>query len=263
MRSVRRLLPPTRPCFCKPPSKCSRRKPSRTDTNDGAGIGTTVVADYDPQAASGTSCPRLLSEEAAAVACPGSAIRAVNAVHVKGAVLLPKQAGEYRPRSRQGERPSHLGFRIAIVLVTAALASVPAFAASASQPLNPGDPDDAAILRAAGDDVGHGHVRNSCGAEVRPLISHPAPGVAVVIEVDPTGACSGSNPPSSLTVLVQSAGAWRLSMGTTGAGYRVAKDGSGMPTIVVQYPPSQVDCPVLSWTGGRYSMTRSCRAPGS
>ncbi len=152
---------------------------------------------------------------------------------------------------------------LSVLGCAAALSWAPAGSAAVPRAADPADPSDAAILRAAGDVVDAGHVRNGCGVEVRPVVSHPVPGVAVLIEVDPTGACSGSNRPSSLSVLVRGPGGWRLSTSTTGSGYRVGQVGSAMPTIVVEYPPSQVDCPVLTWGDGRYSMTRPCRPLGS
>lgn len=156
----------------------------------------------------------------------------------------------------------------AVLLAVIGLATVlsPAWgrSAAASHQAEPGNAGEAAILRAIGDEVVPGHVRNSCGAEVRPLISYPAQAVAVVVEADPTGACSGSNPPSSLAVVLRTPSGWRLSTSTTGTSYEVGRDGgSGMPSIIVEYPPSQVGCPVLTWTGRNYEMTRPCSASGS
>ena len=115
-----------------------------------------------------------------------------------------------------------------------------------------------AIARAAGDTLVGSTFRNSCGDPVKPLISIPTPGVAVVIETDPTGQCSGSNPPGSLSVLLASGNVWKLSTSTTGSGFRTGVTRDGHPDIIVQYPPFQRDCPVLGWNGSRYVMTKTC-----
>lgn len=104
-------------------------------------------------------------------------------------------------------------------------------------------------------------IRNVCDTVVRPTISYPASNVAVKVEEDTSGTCSGSNPPSTLTVLVRTEAAWRLSMATTGSSYRLGPVQAGFPGIIVQYPPSQRDCPTLAWDGQNYRFVRPC--PGS
>ena len=86
---------------------------------------------------------------------------------------------------------------------------------------DPSDPVDAAILHAVGDTVAGRLIRNSCGGGVRPMIVLPAPATAVIMEMDSSGLCSGSNPPGSLTVLVQAGSTWRVSTSTTGTDFRL------------------------------------------
>ena len=125
---------------------------------------------------------------------------------------------------------------------------------------DPSDPVDAAILRAVGDTVAGRLIRNSCGGGVRATIVMPAPATAVIMETDLSGLCSGSNPPGSLTVLVQAGSTWRVSTSTTGTDFRLGPVRKGRPDIIVQYAPTQRDCPVLSWNGVRYEMTKTCGA---
>ncbi len=139
------------------------------------------------------------------------------------------------------------------------LASHPACALPAHE-ADAGSAADDAIVRAFGDDVGPHVIRNECGDVVRPFISFAAPSVAVVVQADPTGACSGGSPPSTLGVLVRQALAWRLSTSTPGTTFSERPGRGGMPVIVVRYPPSQIDCPVLSWDGARYAISRPCAA---
>ncbi len=163
-------------------------------------------------------------------------------------------------------RLAYAKFRQACIhLAGATLASLlawhPALAMTAHT-ADPSDRTDAAILRAFGDDVGQGSIKDSCGTIVRPVISFPASSVSVVVEADPTGACSGASPPSTLGVLVRANGVWHLSTSTPGTSYREQRRTAGMPDIVVQYPPAQANCPVLSWNGSRYAVSRPC-SPGS
>lgn len=120
------------------------------------------------------------------------------------------------------------------------------------------NPTDLAILRATGDGVSGKTIRNVCGTVVHPTISYLAPEVAVLVEEDTTGSCSGSNPPSTLTVLLKAGSAWRVSTATNGSGFRLGPVHAGLPEIVVQYPPFQQDCPVLDWNGRDYRFVRSC-----
>ena len=114
---------------------------------------------------------------------------------------------------------------------------------------DPSNPVDAAILHAVGDTVAGRLIRNSCGGGVRPMIVLPAPATAVIMEMDTSGLCSGSDPPGSLTVLVQAGSTWRVSTSTTGTDFRLGPVRNGRPDIIVQYAPTQRDCPVLSWNG--------------
>lgn len=123
---------------------------------------------------------------------------------------------------------------------------------------NPADPGDLAILMAHGSTVAGRVIRNSCDGVVRPRIALASPAVAVVTEVDPTGTCSGSNPPGSLDVLVWSGASWRPSTSTTGSAFTLGAANGGHPDILVQYPPTQRDCPLLRWTGRDYRMARAC-----
>lgn len=136
-----------------------------------------------------------------------------------------------------------------------------AYLAQASPPnhmANPANPADLAVLRASGDQTARGVIRNSCDTAVHPTIAFPAPNVAVEIEEDTAGTCSGSNPPSTLTVLVKTGPTWRVSTATSGANFRLGPVHAGFPEIVVEYPPSQQDCPVLGWRGHTYEMIQPC-----
>lgn len=123
---------------------------------------------------------------------------------------------------------------------------------------NPTSPADLAVLRASGDQVDRGMIRNTCDTVVHPVIAYPTPNVAVKIEEDTSGTCSGSNPPSTLTVLVKTGPVWRLSTATTGSSFRLGPMHAGLPEIVIEYPPSQTDCPVLGWNGKGYDMIHPC-----
>lgn len=143
---------------------------------------------------------------------------------------------------------------VALLLSTTAIAQT----ASAMHDANPLDPGDLAILRAHGSTVAGRIIRNSCSGVVRPRIALVATDVAVVTEIDPTGACSGSNPPGSLDVLVRAGTGWRTSTATIGAAFTLGAATGGHPDIVVQYPPFQRSCPVLHWDGRGYRMARAC-----
>ncbi len=143
---------------------------------------------------------------------------------------------------------------VVLLLSTTAIAQT----ASAMHDANPLDPGDLAILRAHGSTVAGRTIRNSCGGVVRPRIALVATDVAVVTEIDPTGACSGSNPPGSLDVLVRAGTGWRTSTATIGAAFTLGAGNGGHPDIVVQYPPFQRSCPVLHWDGRGYRMARAC-----
>ena len=149
---------------------------------------------------------------------------------------------------------------VAAVVAMALLLSTACFAqaAAAMHEANPADPGDLAILRAHGSTVAGRVVRNSCGGVVRPRIALVSPAVAVVTEVDPTGSCSGSNPPGSLDVLVRSGTGWRPSTSTTGSAFTLGAANGGHPDIVVQYAPFQRNCPLLRWDGRDYRMARAC-----
>ena len=151
------------------------------------------------------------------------------------------QVGAGRPSSRPDGSPT-----------TAVQASSVLHAA------NPSDPADLAILAAHGNTVANRRILNSCNDEVRPRIALPRPDVAVVVEEDATGRCTGSTLPSSLAVLVRGSAGWKVSTSTTGSGFTLGPLNAGYPDIVVQYPPSQRNCPVLRWDGRAYGMARSC-----
>jgi len=123
---------------------------------------------------------------------------------------------------------------------------------------NPADPLDLAVLRANGDQIDRGTIRNSCSTVVHPVISYPASGVAVEVEEDTAGTCSGSNPPSTLTVLTKTGPIWRVGTSTTGNSFRLGPVHAGYPEILVQYPPFQKDCPALGWKGQTYAMIQPC-----
>lgn len=117
---------------------------------------------------------------------------------------------------------------------------------------------DLEILRANGDQISGSTIRNSCGGIVRSKIGLPATGFAIVVEEDPTGACSGSTPPSSLAVLKQGPSGWSSSTSTIGLSYRLGSMRNCKPDIIVSYPPFQRDCPVLQWNGRDYVMAHPC-----
>lgn len=143
---------------------------------------------------------------------------------------------------------------LALLLPVACLAQV----SPSSHVANPANPTDLAVLRASDDQIDRATIRNSCNTVVHPTIAYPAPNVAVKIEEDTDGSCSGSSPPSTLTVLVKTGPAWRVSTATSGTGFRLGPMHAGLPEIVIQYPPTQHDCPKLSWNGRSYEMTQSC-----
>jgi hypothetical protein len=123
---------------------------------------------------------------------------------------------------------------------------------------DPGRPADVALLQASGDTASGRVIRNTCGGIVHPTISLPARDMAVVIESDPTGQCVGSNPPSSLTILLRHGQAWRTEAGFPASGYRLEAVHGGRPDIIAQYPPFNRNCPVLSWDGAHYRFSRGC-----
>ena len=123
---------------------------------------------------------------------------------------------------------------------------------------NPALPADVALLQASGDTVSGGVIRNTCDGIVNPTISLPARDLAVVIQSDPTGQCVGSNPPSSLTILLRHGQAWRPEAGFPASAYRLGPVRGGRPNIIAQYSPFNRDCPVLSWDGAHYRFSRGC-----
>ena len=133
-----------------------------------------------------------------------------------------------------------------------------AVAAPTEHTADPGLPADVDLLKASGDTVSGGVIRNTCGGIVHPAISLPARDMAVVIESDPTGQCVGSNPPSSLTILLRHGQAWRPEAGFPASGYRLGAVHGGRPDIIAQYPPSDRDCPVVTWDGAHYRFSRGC-----
>ncbi len=148
----------------------------------------------------------------------------------------------------------------AAVVATALLLSTASFAqaAPAMHEADPADYGDLAILRAHGSTVAGRVIRNICDGVVRPRIALVTSAVAVVTEMDPTGSCSGSNPPGSLDVLVRSGAAWRPSTSTIGSAFTLGAANGGHPDIVVQYAPFQRNCPLLRWNGRDYRMARAC-----
>ncbi|MGI4941228.1 MAG: hypothetical protein ACRYHQ_11840 [Janthinobacterium lividum] len=149
---------------------------------------------------------------------------------------------------------------VAAVVATALLLSTASLAqtAPAMHDADPADPGDLAILRAHGNTVAGRVIRNSCDGVVRPRIALVTPNVAVVTEMDPTGSCSGSNPPGSLGVLVRSGVGWRPSTSTIGSAFTLGAANGGHPDIMVQYAPFQRNCPLLRWDGRDYRMARAC-----
>jgi|GEM_PF-4717191 len=126
-------------------------------------------------------------------------------------------------------------------------------------PANLASSDDFEILKAVGDVVNHGIIKNSCDEIVKPQIAYFAPGFAIEIEAS-SGACAGSNLPSDITVLSRNTvKGWNLEISTIGAGFRLAGDDEKHPTIFVQYPSYQKDCPVLMWDGSNYVMSKGCK----
>ena len=158
------------------------------------------------------------------------------------------------PRSTPG-RPAFQAFFLASLLwsVTCVAQTSPA-----THIANPSNSTDLAVLHASGDQVDSGRIRNTCDTVVHPVIAYPAPNVAVEVETDTAGTCSGSNPPSSLTILLKAGPTWRVSTSTTGSNFRLGPMRAGFPEIVVEYPPSQQDCPVLGWNGKTYEMIHPC-----
>ena len=159
---------------------------------------------------------------------------------------------EALPASRRSSFP--MSFTMAFLLPVACLAQ----ASPSSHVANPANPADLAVLRASSDQIDRGTIRNSCNTVVHPTIAYPVPSVAVEIEEDTDGSCSGSSPPSSLTVLLKTGPAWRVSTATSGTSFRLGPMHAGFPEIVIQYPPSQRDCPKLDWNGRSYEMTQPC-----
>lgn len=164
---------------------------------------------------------------------------------------MPPPSDDARPPGR----PILLRLMAATLLFPTLCAAQVAPAAHDANALEAGD---LAILRAHGNTVSGPVIRNSCDAVVRPRIAVVTPAMVVVTEIDPTGACSGSNPPGSLSVLVRRGDAWRLTTSTIGSGFVLGAANGGHPDIVVQYPPFQHDCPVLRWDGRDYRVARAC-----
>lgn len=164
---------------------------------------------------------------------------------------MPSPPADARPLCR----PILLSLMAAALLLPVLCA---AQAAPAAHDANATEAGDLAILRAHGNTISGLVIRNSCDAVVRPRIAVVTSAVAVVTEIDPTGACSGSNPPGSLSVLVRHGSAWRLTTSTIGSGFVLGAANGGHPDIVVQYPPFQRDCPVLRWNGRDYRFARAC-----
>jgi hypothetical protein len=142
------------------------------------------------------------------------------------------------------------GFALTLLNHRAALAAL--------HPADPSVPGDLAILMAAGNTVDGQTVRNTCDGIVHPTISHPAADMAIVIESDPTGACVGSSPPSSLTILLMGAKGWRPEAGFPAATYRLGPVHAGRPDVIAAYPPFNHDCPVMTWDGRHYQIARAC-----
>jgi hypothetical protein len=131
-------------------------------------------------------------------------------------------------------------------------------ALAAPHPADPTAPADLAILTATGDTVDGRTIRNTCNGIVHPTISRPATDMAIVIESDPTGACVGSSPPSSLTILLMSAKGWRPEAGFPASTYRLGPIHAGRPDVIAAYAPFHHDCPVMTWDGRHYQISRTC-----
>lgn len=142
-------------------------------------------------------------------------------------------------------------------VVPSAVAAASGTRHAASHPADPMDADDLALLRANGDKVTGNTIVNDCGTPVRPLVSHPAADVGVVVEADPTGLCSGSTLPSSIAVMLRAGSGWRISASAPGTDYRLGPMHGGHPDILVAVPGSR-GCPILGYTGRTYTMTKSC-----
>lgn len=123
---------------------------------------------------------------------------------------------------------------------------------------DPSEPSDRAILKANNDTVSGTTIRNSCDGVVHPRIAHPTPGIALIVETDPTGMCVGSNPPSTMTVFSEAGAAWRIITSTPASTFRIGAPHQGRPDIVLGYPPFYHDCPVLRWDGRTYALTQFC-----
>ena len=149
--------------------------------------------------------------------------------------------------------PARFSFALTLSLATAALAQP----APAGHVANALDANDVAVLQAKGNTLSGRVITNSCGTPVHPVLYAPAPDVAVVVEADPTGACSGATIPSGVAVLLRTGPRWRISTSTPGTGFRLGPSHDGHPDIIVQ-GSGQAGCPVLGWTGRGYEMTRPC-----
>jgi hypothetical protein len=101
-------------------------------------------------------------------------------------------------------------------------------------------------------------IRNSCDGVVHPRIARPTPGIALIVETDPTGMCVGSNPPSSMTVLSGVGPAWRAIASFPGTTFRIGALNRGRPDIIFGYPPFHHDCPALRWDGNTYQLKQPC-----
>lgn len=126
------------------------------------------------------------------------------------------------------------------------------------RPANPSLAVDRAILKANNDTVAGSVIRNSCDGVVYPRIGRPAAAIALIVESDPTGMCVGSNPPSSMTVLMETGPAWRTIASFPGSTFRIGALNRGKPDIVFGYPPFHRDCPILRWDGSAYQLKQPC-----
>ncbi|MGI4795896.1 MAG: hypothetical protein ACRYG8_17885 [Janthinobacterium lividum] len=143
-----------------------------------------------------------------------------------------------------------------------ALAILPldARAGPAVQPADPSRPADLAILAATNHEISGRTIRNSCGSVVSAMIARPTPDTAVVLELDPTGSCSGSEPPLSAAVLVHAAAGWKSAMAFPAAIFDVGAVHLGHPDLIFDYPGEhEAHCPIAHWTGQTYELVRMCR----
>ncbi len=153
---------------------------------------------------------------------------------------------------------SHRASWLAFVILGLSTTAGHARAISETHLADPSQSGDRAILKANNDTVSGTTIRNSRDGVVHPRTARPIPGIALIVETDPTGMCVGSNPPSSITVFSEVGPAWRAIASFPSSTFRIGALNRGRPNIIFGYPPFHHDYPVLRWDGNGYELKQSC-----